>query len=71
MWDLPKSRLKPTSPALAGGFFTSEPPEKPSKALVGEAVLNLGFAGCVEVCHRVQGGKEVQKEARAYVAQTA
>jgi len=45
MWDLPRSRLEPMSPALAGGFFTSEPPEKPSKALVEEAVLNLGFAG--------------------------
>ena len=52
------------SPALAGGFSTPEPPGRPSKALVEEAALNLGFAGCVEVCHIVQGGKEVQKEAR-------
>jgi len=29
MWDLPGSRIKPVSPALAGGFFTTEPPEKP------------------------------------------
>ena len=26
--DLPDSRIKPTSPALAGGFFTTEPPGK-------------------------------------------
>ena len=29
MWDLPGSRINPMSPALAGGFFTSEPPGKP------------------------------------------
>ena len=29
MWDLPGSGMEPTSPALAGGFFTTEPPEKP------------------------------------------
>ena len=27
--DPPDPGLKPMSPALAGGFFTSEPPEKP------------------------------------------
>ena len=28
MWDLPGSGIKPMSPALAGRFFTSEPPGK-------------------------------------------
>ena len=28
-WDLPGSEIKPVSPALAGGFFTTEPPGKP------------------------------------------
>ena len=27
---LPNPRVKPTSPALAGGFFTNEPPGKPN-----------------------------------------
>ena len=27
--DLPDPGIKPTSPALAGGFFTTEPPAKP------------------------------------------
>jgi len=27
--DLPDPGIKPTSPALAGGFFTAEPPGKP------------------------------------------
>ena len=29
MWDLPGPGLKPVSPALAGGFLTTAPPEKP------------------------------------------
>ena len=28
MWDLSRSGIKPRSPALAGGFFTTEPPGK-------------------------------------------
>ena len=27
--DLPKTGIEPASPALAGGFFTTEPPGKP------------------------------------------
>ena len=29
MWDLPGSGMEPLSPALAGGFFTTEPPGQP------------------------------------------
>ena len=29
--DLPNAGMEPTSPALAGGFFTTEPPGKPKK----------------------------------------
>ena len=29
MWDLPGSGIDPVSPALAGGFFTTEPSGKP------------------------------------------
>jgi len=29
MWDLPGSEIKPISPALAGGFFTTDPSGKP------------------------------------------
>ena len=29
--DLPDPGIKPVSPALAGGFFTTEPPGKPQK----------------------------------------
>jgi len=29
MWDLPGPGIEPTSPAVAGGFFTPEPSGKP------------------------------------------
>ena len=29
--DLPDPEIKPVSPVLAGGFFTTEPPGKPRK----------------------------------------
>ena len=29
MWGLPRSGMEPMSPALAGGFFTTEPQGKP------------------------------------------
>ena len=28
MWDFPGLGIEPVSPALAGGFFTTEPPGK-------------------------------------------
>ena len=30
MWDLPGPGLEPVSPALAGGFLTTEPPGSPA-----------------------------------------
>ena len=30
IWDLPELGIEPVSPALAGEFFTTEPPGKPS-----------------------------------------
>ena len=33
MWDLPRPRIKPMSPALTGGFFTIEPPGKTPKMI--------------------------------------
>ena len=26
MWDLPRPRIEPVTPAFAGGFMTTEPP---------------------------------------------
>ena len=36
--DLPDPGIEPTSPALAGGFFTTAPPGKPQ--FVGETTSN-------------------------------
>ena len=33
MWDLPGSGIEPTALALAGGFFTTEPPRRSIKFL--------------------------------------
>ena len=43
MWDLPGSGIEPGSPALAGRFFTTEPPWKPH-------VLILVFAFMIRLC---------------------
>ena len=32
--DLPDPEIEPTSPPLAGGLFTTEPPRKPFKTLI-------------------------------------
>ena len=40
--DLPNPGIKPAPPALAGGFFTTEPPGKPQ--YVAKAWKRLGYA---------------------------
>ena len=35
MWDIPGLRIKPESPALAGGFFATKPHKPESPALAG------------------------------------
>ena len=42
MWDLPESGVEPMSPALAGRFFTTEPPRKPSIAICHTFSCNKG-----------------------------
>ena len=34
MWNLPRPGIEPVSPALAGGFFTTEPPGKSACAVI-------------------------------------
>ena len=34
LWDLPRSGIEPVSPASPGGFFTTEPPGKPSSIYI-------------------------------------
>ena len=41
MWDLPGSVIEPASPALAGRFFTTEPPGSPSIIVIITIFLKL------------------------------
>ena len=41
--DLPDPGIQPASPALAGRFFTTEPPGKPSKILIPILKLNMSL----------------------------
>ena len=38
MWDLPGPGLEPVSPALAGGFLTTVPPEKSTSGFFNEEI---------------------------------
>ena len=40
MWDLLRPGLEPVSPALAGGFFTTELPGKPSSSHLDQKAKN-------------------------------
>ena len=37
--DLPDPEMEPTSPALAGGFSTTEPPGKPGTCVAGKVMM--------------------------------
>ena len=43
MWDAPRSRLEPRSPALAGGFFTTEPPGKAYNCILFYFIIFIYF----------------------------
>ena len=44
--DLPDQGIKPTSPAMTGGFFTTQPPGKPSLASTNHALSTCRFILC-------------------------
>ena len=59
MWDLPRPEIKLVSPALAGGFFTTEPVGKPPFLVIEHFIwfhlpsLRMSiiyFTGCPRVC---------------------
>ena len=45
-WDLPRSRIEPVFPALAGGFFTTELPGEPWYMLLKSGDPRMGFLFC-------------------------
>ena len=46
--DLPDPGIKPASPALAGGFFTSEPPKKSLMVGGGAVVVSIGMSSATQ-----------------------
>ena len=46
MWDLPRPGIEPMAPALAGRFFTCEPPGKPTIAFKHYTVTEWGLPWC-------------------------
>ena len=48
--DLPRSGIKPASPAMAGGFLTTEPPRKPLHALFNMSVRFMRADVCAYCC---------------------
>ena len=48
--DLPDPGMEPASPALAGGFFTTEPPGKPLKLTDNNKILLLSLL-CIGKIH--------------------
>lgn len=49
-WNLPDAGIEPSSPALAGGFFTAEPPGKPVDWLA-QGIIGLEWI-LVRASHR-------------------
>ena len=43
--DLPDPGIEPVSPALAGRFFTPEPPEKPDDTADGTKLVGSDYLG--------------------------
>ena len=52
MWDLPGPGPEPVSPALAGGFLTTEPPGKPhAYFLVVKTIVRESFKYVIQIAH--------------------
>ena len=49
--DLPDPGIKPTSPALTGGFFTTEPPGKPCLYCILRCPMSLFLSSASSVLH--------------------
>ena len=47
MWDLPRSGIEPMSPALAGRFFTTQPPGKPFPSPLKDIFIEYRILFCL------------------------
>ena len=56
--DLPKQGIEPTSPALVGGFFTTEPLESPTGTLLSHnSICSVVNQTCKNLFTSQEGGK--------------
>ena len=61
MWDLPSSGIRSVSPALVGGFFTTEPLEKPENNTFNYYVIVFAEftsswwvrSKCIHICENI------------------
>ena len=65
MWDHPGSGIEPMSPALAGGFFTNEPPGKLQAFLGFIQVLFKIFQWLIQFTVSVTG--KLYRSTRAHI----
>ena len=59
MWGLPGPRIKPVSPALAGGFLTTRAPGKSLSIVLDTAEEGKGEMGVEGGCSQGKSLKEV------------
>ena len=59
MWDPPGSGLEPMSPALTGGFFTTEPPGRPPSYCLNSS---QGFCKLCHYCSEIQSRNLIMSE---------
>ena len=50
MWDLPDPGMEPVSPAVAGGFFTTEPPGKSQNVILMMIMLVFLYSLWFDLC---------------------
>ena len=53
-WDLPYPGIEPESPALVGGFFTTEPPVKPKQNIYNRILFSFKKEGNLGTNHNME-----------------
>ena len=62
--DLHEPGITPRSPALAGGFFTTEPPEAPSQQRMDKQIVEWAHNGILLSDKKEQNSKQMNLKKR-------
>ena len=62
--DLHEPGIEPRSPALAGGFFTTEPPEAPSQLRMDKQIVEYAHNGILPSDKKEQNSKQMHLKKR-------